>query len=79
MEWNRIAVTYKRGYGSSVERNRTKRLVKEIYRNYKDRISFSYDFIFLVLKKDITYSEIEKSLFSLLKNAGLINDIEETA
>ena len=79
LEWNRIAVTYKRGYGNAVERNRTKRLVKEIYRNYKDKISVGHDFIFLVFKKDISYREIEKSFFSLFKNAGLIDDTEETA
>ena len=79
LEWNRIAVTFKRGYGNAVERNKTKRIIKEIYRNYKDRLSLGHDFIFLVFKKDITYREIEKSFFSLFKNAGLINDTEETA
>ncbi len=79
LEWNRIAVTFIKGYGNSVERNRTKRIVKEIYRNNKERISVGHDFIFLVFKRDITYREIEKSFFSLLKNAGLINDSEETA
>jgi ribonuclease P protein component len=79
LNWNRIAVTFKRGYGNSVERNRTKRFVKEIYRNNKYKISDGHDLIFLVFKKDISYKEIEKSFISLCKNAGLINDTEETA
>ena len=79
LEWNRIAVTFRRGYGNSVERNRTKRLVKELYRNNKEKLSCGHDIIFLVFKKDIIYREIEKSFFSLFKSAGLINDTEETA
>ena len=77
LNWSRIAVTFKRGYGNSVERNKTKRLVKEIYRNLKYKISEGYDIIFLVYKRDLTYAEIEKTLIFLFKNAGLINDIKE--
>ncbi len=79
LEWSRIAVTFRRGFGNSVERNKAKRLVKEIYRNLKGKISGGYDIIFLVNRKDLTYTEIAKSFISLCKNAGLINDIKETA
>ncbi len=74
---NRMAVTTPRNYGNAVERNRTKRIVKEVYRNIKERIIFDgYDFLFIVYKKNLEYKDTFLELITICRQAGIMNDSE---
>ncbi|MDX9800115.1 MAG: ribonuclease P protein component [Spirochaetia bacterium] len=71
--WNRIAVVLRKGYGNSVERNRAKRIIKEIYRELKNSLPEGYDLIFLLTGKITDYQTAKNIIVSLLKKAGLMD------
>lgn len=71
--WNRIAVVLRKGYGNSVERNRARRVIKEIYREMKSNLPVGYDFIFLLTDKIADYKTANMIMVSLFKQAGLWN------
>ena len=68
---NRIVVAPVRKIGSSVYRNRVKRLGKEAYRNIKHRIRPGYDLAVVFFQGEFTYEERKAQLVSLLTRAGL--------
>ena len=71
---NRMAVTTPRNYGNAVERNRTKRIIREVYRNIKEHFNCNgYDFLFIVYKKDLEYKDTFRELFSICNSAGILN------
>jgi ribonuclease P protein component len=70
-KWNRIAIVLKKGYGNSVERNRAKRLIKEIYRKIKIYLPAGHDFIFLLFNKIDNYVVAEQIIVSLFRQAGI--------
>ncbi|MCL2293855.1 MAG: ribonuclease P protein component [Spirochaetes bacterium] len=71
--WNRIAVVLRKGYGNSVERNRARRVIKEIYREMKNSLPLGYDFIFLLTNKITNYKAANIIMVSLFKRAGLMD------
>ncbi|MCL2706094.1 MAG: ribonuclease P protein component [Spirochaetaceae bacterium] len=75
--WNRIAVVLRKGYGSSVERNRARRVVKEIYRKMKNHLPCGYDFIFLLTDKITDYKTANMTMVSLFIKAGLLDAAEK--
>ena len=79
LEWNRIAVVLRKKYGNSVERNRAKRLIKEIYRNMKNSLINGYDIIFFVNSRITEYYSTHSSVYSLLRKTGLMNDFKDPA
>ena len=79
LEWNRIAVILRKGYGNSVIRNRARRLVKETYREMKNSIFKGYDIIFLVNSRITEYETAESSVCMLLRKTGLIDDNKDPA
>lgn len=72
LTWNRIGVTFMRKYGNSVQRNKVKRIVKEIYRNSKSLLKPGFDMIIVVYPGADTYQEIEVRLGSLFRKAGIV-------
>ncbi len=72
LQWNRIAITLKRKYGTSVQRNRAKRILREVFRKNKSRLKLGYDVVILVYPGNDRYEEREKQLLFLLKKAGII-------
>ena len=72
-----MAVTTPRNYGNAVERNRTKRIIREVYRNIKVHfLCNGYDFLFIVYKKNLEYKDTFLELFSICRKAGIVNDSE---
>jgi ribonuclease P protein component len=68
---SRLLITLRKKFGTAVERNRARRLVKEAYRNQKYGIRSGYDIAFVVYRKGMSYAETAEALISLLKQTGL--------
>jgi ribonuclease P protein component len=74
-EATRFAVTFPRGYGTSVTRNRTKRLCRESFRVQKAQLVCGYDLLFLVYQnKSENFQGRYSQLHSLCKKAGLVHN-----
>ena len=69
--WNRIAVTLVRKYGNSVQRNKSKRIVREIYRSLKNNLKPGFDMIIVLYPGDYDYSIRESQVKYLLGKAGI--------
>lgn len=70
--FNRILVTLVRKYGNSVERNRAKRIMKELFRNAKHSIKPGYDMIFVIYPGHTSFKERQTQFETLLSKAGLM-------
>jgi ribonuclease P protein component len=69
---NRIGFTLPRGYGKAVERNRSKRISREVYRLTKGCIKSGYDMVLLVYPGKDEFSLRNRQLMSLFTKAGLL-------
>lgn len=70
-ERNRFAVSAARGFRNAVERNRAKRIVKEIYRNMKHELRDGFDIVVILYPGAATFSKRKEQLLSLFRKAGL--------
>lgn len=72
---NRIGLTVSAKLGCAVERNRVKRLLREVYRLHENEISVSYDFIIVARSRMVgaTYAQTEKAFLRAMKQLGLIS------
>ena len=69
-----MAVTTPRNYGNAVERNRTKRIIREVFRNIKEQLKpDGYNLLFVVYKKNLEYRDTFAELFSICGQAGILN------
>lgn len=77
---NKIGISVSKKVGKSVVRSKVKRLISESYRLNKDKFLIGYDFVIIARTSSDkkSYHEIEKSLISLFKKAGLINNEKDT-
>jgi len=74
---NRIAFTFTRKYGNAVERNRSRRLSREVYRDLKSELITGYDFLLLAYpseEKDDDFEDREVQLRDLFGRAGLFQN-----
>ena len=71
---NRVCFTFPKGFAGAAERNRTKRLGREAYRNLKPCIKKGYDIVFIVYpgNPEITFEGRLKQLRYLFNGAGLL-------
>ncbi|WP_369695313.1 ribonuclease P protein component [Gracilinema caldarium] len=71
---NRIAFTFARKYGNAVQRNRSRRLSREVYRLLKARLCIGYDLVLLVYPGADTFADRLEQLETLFRKAGLFLD-----
>jgi len=69
----RLGISLVRKFGTSVERNRTKRLIREIYRCNKHRLKPGYDLLFVLFPGDFGYDERSRQFEELIRKADLLS------
>lgn len=75
----RIGISVSKRIGSAVVRNRTKRLIREAFRQNKDAIKKGYDIVFVARQpiREKSFHDVEKTFIDVLSKAGLIEKDEE--
>lgn len=73
-KYNRVGFSASKKVGNSVVRNRSRRLMKESFRQYSLKLKEGYDIVVLarVNIKDATFKEVDKAMFSILKRSKLM-------
>jgi ribonuclease P protein component len=74
LDHNRIGITLSRKFGNSVERNRTKRRIREIYRHAKEDLAVGYDLVVLGRPGNYSYADRKRQLFRLFDKAKLFKN-----
>ncbi len=74
LNYSRIGFSITKKFGNSVERNRTKRRLKEVCRLNFHNIKDGYDIIIIPKKNiiDIGYKELESAMLHILKISNLM-------
>lgn len=69
----RLGISASKKIGNAVVRNHVRRLVKEIIRLNPEKMANQHDFIIIVRKPavDMSFEEMKKSLFHVIKKAQL--------
>jgi ribonuclease P protein component len=70
-EYNRILITVQRGSKSAVSRNRKKRILREIYRNYKNSMKQGFDLVFILKNDEFSFDEMYADFTQLIEQARL--------
>ena len=76
LSFSRFAVTIVRKFGNSVERNRVKRIFRELYRLNKENITIGIDIIIVVYPGNYSSEDRKIQFFDLLKRAKLHKKVE---
>jgi ribonuclease P protein component len=79
LEHNRIAFTFSRKYGNAVERNRSRRLSREVYRFLRNELRKGYDLVLLVYPGQDNFKARMDQLRDLFSRSGLFIAPQEPA
>jgi len=79
LDINRLGITVTRKIGKSVRRNRVKRLVRECYRYYEEKLGKGYDLVFMARESERLpeYKDILKEMKYLLKRLDIFSKNEK--
>ena len=69
--YSRFMVTLVKKYGNSVQRNRAKRIAREVFRLNKHRFKPGFDIVTVFFPDDDNYYSRELQMLKLFKKAGL--------
>lgn len=73
LPYNRFVCTFQRHYGSAVQRNKARRLSKEVYRQMKYRLKTGLDIILLVFPGNDTFFMRARQMGYLFKKADMFS------
>lgn len=73
LPYNRFICTFKRHYGCAVQRNRARRLSKEVYRRMKSQLKSGYDLVLLLFPGQDSFLLRTQQLESLFKKADMFS------
>lgn len=71
LEYNRFLCTFKRGFGTAVQRNKARRISKEVYRIIKQNLKIGFDIVLIVFSPVDTYIERYMQLSTLFTKAEM--------
>jgi ribonuclease P protein component len=73
--YTRTAFVSSKKVGNSVERNRSRRIMREAYRSFSNRVTKGMDII-MIARNTINgagMNEVERSMYGVFKSCGLIS------
>lgn len=74
--YNKLGIAVSKKDGKAVERNRIKRLIRENYKNFEDRIKLGSNILIVINKekniKEISFKDIEENFYRTLKKANVL-------
>ena len=73
LKHNRIAFTFSRKFGKAVERNHSRRLSREVYRQLRNELRKGYDLVLLVYSCQDGFSVRMEQMRKLFSRASLFN------
>ncbi len=76
LNYNRVMFCLIRKYGNAVERNQTKRIMREIYRKNKEMIKPGYDLAFILFPGAYENNSRKRQFKTLIKRARLLSEIK---
>jgi ribonuclease P protein component len=65
--FSRIGIIAKKHIGNSIRRNYEKRIIREFYRNYKNKLNNGYDFIFIITDKSADFKQKKEDFQNIMK------------
>ena len=73
---NRLGITASKKFGSSVQRNRIRRLIKESYRYYEGQLREGFDLVFVARSSEVmpSLSDIKREMKFLFKKLNIFNE-----
>ena len=71
LSWNRVAFCPVRTFKRAVDRNRVKRICREIYRALKETVKTGYDMAFIIYPGPYAFFQRLDQVETLLSRAGL--------
>ena len=73
LPYSRVAFVASKKVGNSVKRNRSRRLMREAYRSFRDKIVPGYDIIFVARNtiNDCKYDDVSRAMFGAVRSAEL--------
>lgn len=74
LTFNRFAVALVRKFGNSVERNRSKRIIREIYRHTKESVISGFDIVVVLYPGNYSFYDRNKQFNSLIKRGNLVKN-----
>ena len=76
--YNKLGIAVSKKEGKAVERNRIKRIIRENYKNFEDKIKLGTNILIVINKEkkvgEISFKDIEGNFYRTLKKADVLVD-----